>query len=279
MDARDLEDARAARGAATTGPAPSIGTDPPVPNSGVAAPPAGQPLDPDEVRIDLVKPRPTASLLEWTAVTRPIVCSTATSRLPTTAVDCTASLVGDGRMVFGIPAPPTDFELAFAEDCEDVDIDVFLGGTAAVAPVTPSLEVGKLIAARTLLTVEQMKMKRCRFKGLIADAQAVLLACGDLESRLAAITAQPLILAPTLHDINDALSRVLVEHAVLRAYSAFPASSHTPARQFALRIKIDFPDAIPSAADILAHVYPSQLSRDTAKPLRLSTFSFALTRP
>ena len=168
-------------------------------------------------------------------------------------------------MIFGIPAPPTDFELALADDCADVDVDVFLDGSATVAPVVPSHAVGQLIDARSLLTVSRTKMKRSRFRRLADTARDHFLSSGDPESRLALITAQPLVIASTLYDVNDASSRVLVEQAVLRAYSAFPASSHTASRQFAPRIKVDFPDTSPSAGVILTHVYPSLPGRETAQ--------------
>ena len=66
-------------------------------------------------------------------------------------------------MIFRIPAPPTDFEWAFADDCADVDVDVFPDGSATVAPVVPSVAVGQLIEASSLLNVSRTKMKRSRF--------------------------------------------------------------------------------------------------------------------
>ncbi|TDH66139.1 hypothetical protein CCR75_001704 [Bremia lactucae] len=240
----------------------SASLSPPPTDLAVSAAPV--PTD-DDVRLDLLKPEPTASLLAWSSVTRPIICTKPASRPTPIAVDCTATLLEDGRMVFGIPAPPTDFELAFADDCDDVDVDVFLGESAAVAPIEPSLAVGQLISARSLLQVHRTQMKRSRFKSLAADAQADFLTSVDPESRLASITAQPLVISRTLHEITTATTRILEEHAVLRAYSAFPASTHTSSRQFAPRIKIDFPDNSTNAAGILAHIYPSRPARDLAQ--------------
>ncbi|CAH0488767.1 unnamed protein product [Peronospora farinosa] len=231
----------------------------------IGASPASVAVDPDDVRLDIVKPEASASLLDWTVVTRPIVCSQPESRPPATAITCGASLLKDERMVFGIPAPPTDFELAFAEDCQDVDVDVFLDGDATIAPVTPSCEVGQLIASHSLLTVSRTKMKRSRFKGLASGAQTDFLSVGDPEGRLASITAQPLIIAPVLHDLTPESTRVVVEHAVLRAYSGFPAVTHTTSRQLAPRIRVDFPDGSPAADEILAHVYPSTPQREMAQ--------------
>ena len=234
-------------------------------SSGTSANSVAPFVPPEDVRLDLLRPEPSSSLLEWTSVTRLFVCTRTESRPQPTVIGCDATLTEDGRMIFGIPAPPTDFELALADDCADVDVDVFLDGSATVAPVVPSHAVGQLIDARSLLTVSRTKMKRSRFRRLADTARDHFLSSGDPESRLAFITAQPLVIASTLYDVNDASSRVLVEQAVLRAYSAFPASSHTASRQFAPRIKVDFPHTSPSAGVILTHIYPPLPGRETAQ--------------
>ena len=89
---------------------------------------SGSPFEgPADVRPDLVKHEPTSFPLEWTLFTRMIVCTTPIVRSTTTVVECFATLLEDDRMIFGIPALPTDFELEFTIDCDDVDANDFLG--------------------------------------------------------------------------------------------------------------------------------------------------------
>uniref|UniRef100_A0AAV1T3I8 Uncharacterized protein n=1 Tax=Peronospora matthiolae TaxID=2874970 RepID=A0AAV1T3I8_9STRA len=71
---------------------------------------------------------------------------------------------------------------------------------------------------------------------MAAKAQAEFLASGDLISRLASNTAQPLVIDQALREAT-----------------------------FALWIKVDFSESSPCAADILNHVYPAKPERDIAQ--------------
>ncbi|OWZ06371.1 hypothetical protein PHMEG_00021383 [Phytophthora megakarya] len=235
--------------------------------------------------LDVAKPGFDAPFQEWAVVTSKISISNPRPVKTDTQYQIPQANGHDGRIVFGIPCTPTRYEIAFADpddddDAEDTDVDVYVGDKIVSAvPIKPTPDVGRVISAHSLLELPRTKMSRASLRSVADAIPTTFKDLQEPESRLATITAQPHALQSLVKDPSRTLDTTVTEHAVLRAYSGFPSTSHGTDTQLLPRIKMDFPQQIPSSNDILATLYPDPHKRDEAKSLALADLYLRVHAP
>lgn len=245
----------------------------PVANPASAPPPAA--TVEHVAAVTLVKPEAASSLEAWADVTRKGVFSTPRQRPEATLNPVMESVAGAGRMVFGIPVQPTRFELAFQEPDDDgeafeADADVFTpSGPVASKPLCVSKHTGALIASQSVLQSKRTVLPRDGCKSLARLARDDFLALSEPEARLAAISAQPQMIAPLLASTTTGLERIIDDHAILRGYSGTPESSHGDSLQLLPRMQQDYPDAIPPLKTILSRMAEDDARVDLARAYAL----------
>ncbi|KAG7380237.1 hypothetical protein PHYBOEH_011531 [Phytophthora boehmeriae] len=225
--------------------------------------------------LDVAKPGFDASFEEWALATSRI--SILNPKKMNTDTQYQVPQVQDhgGRIIFGIPCAPTSYEIAFADpddedDAEDTDVEVFVKDKIVSAvPIKPSPEVGKNISAHSFLEVPRTKMPRSQLRAMSSAVSKAFEDLTEPESRLATLTAQPYALQPLVNEPSRTLDTTISEHAVLRAYSGLPATTHGESTQLLPRMKVDFPKSIPPSEEILAKIYPDPQLRDMAKSYAL----------
>ncbi|CAH0493476.1 unnamed protein product [Peronospora farinosa] len=284
---RDNDIARDRSPAAPSVPAPLPAAPTPDSDETMVAPssPSGPaPAASPEV-LTLVKPDSAAGFNDWTAISRQCAYSTPRQPPASTVVPVSEAPAGDGRMVFGIPVHPTRYELAFQapddeEESFEVDVDVFTADGPVVShSITPSPTTGSLISNHSVLQVESTTLPRSGCKALARMARSDFGQLSEPEARLASITAQPALIAPVLRNDQAESEKAMIDHAILRAYSEAPASSHSESTQFLSRLRMDYPEEIPPASQLLCSIYENEPHRDVGCAYALMDLFFRTHTP
>ncbi|POM61995.1 hypothetical protein PHPALM_28904 [Phytophthora palmivora] len=228
--------------------------------------------------LDVAKPGFDAPFVEWTKVTSRISLSNPKIGKSDSEYQIPEVHEHDGRVIFEIPCTPARHEIAIddpdAEDkAEDTDIQVYVDNlTVSSTPLRPTLEVGELIAAHSLLDVPRTKMQRSRLmvplhvtplhlKQKATHALTSFEQLNEPESRLAAITVQPHVFQTSVTDATPLLETTVSEHVMFRAYSGFP-STHGTENATSTDGENRLTDRHPSSKCVLERLFPKPDTRD-----------------
>ncbi|KAL0583074.1 hypothetical protein ABG067_006988 [Albugo candida] len=212
----------------------------------------------------LVCPTTKDSFDTWIQVSKYINCRNRLP-IPTAEVIPVSPCTDEEESFFDIPFTPSQSQLAFSPMDDDGGHDI----TCIVMGPNGIVRSNPLYPCEPIAHPKKLVSKSARRKH-IKKTQVTFRGLGDPETRLAAIAAQPSIVAPTflVHTIET--HAMFRDHAILRAISFAPNNTHGHASSLVSRLHHHYGENVPSGGVLFATLFPDEETQTLALALAIS---------